>query len=65
MDTRKFRNGQRVVIIRARMEVSVPGIFEIVKLMPETGGRNQYRIRSVLNGQERVAAELELEPAGR
>jgi hypothetical protein len=34
--------------------------FEIVRLLPEEHGINQYRIKSVLDGHERVAMESEL-----
>jgi hypothetical protein len=34
--------------------------FEIVRQLPESGGRNQYRVRSLADRHERVVAETEL-----
>jgi hypothetical protein len=65
MAAHRFKAGQKVLVVRARTELSVPGMFEIIRPLPEVGGRYQYRIRSVSNGQERVAGEYELEPAQR
>lgn len=65
MNPHRFKVGQRVTVVRAKTGHSVPGIFEIVRPLPETGGRYQYRIQSLANGHERVAGEAELEPAGR
>jgi hypothetical protein len=35
-------------------------LFEIVRLLPETGDAPQYRIKSQTNGQERVVREDQL-----
>jgi len=57
----KFKLGQRVDLISAnRSPVQAIGKFEIVRLMPSEHGMNQYRIRSLLDGQERMATEIEL-----
>jgi hypothetical protein len=34
--------------------------FEIVRLLPAERGINQYRLKSILDGHERVALESEL-----
>jgi hypothetical protein len=61
MDARKFKRGQRVVMVRGRAGGAVPGTFEIVRPLPESGRSYQYCIRSVTNGHERVADEAELQ----
>ena len=54
MPAHKFKTGQRVTVIERH------GRFEIVRLLPETGGRNQYRVRSLADGHERIVIETEL-----
>jgi hypothetical protein len=61
MGSHKFKLGQMVGIVGGRRQGSVPaGRFEIVRLLPETGGSNQYRVRSKHDGHERVVMESEL-----
>jgi hypothetical protein len=58
----KFKLGQHVDLISAsRARSPTLGKFEIIRLMPAEHGMNQYRIRSLLDGHERMAAEIELE----
>jgi hypothetical protein len=58
----KFKQGQRVDVVGAGVSPLRPalGKFEIVRLMPEERGIRQYRIRSLLDGHQRMAAESEL-----
>jgi hypothetical protein len=57
----KFKTSQRVTYNPAGMGGSDRnGKFEIVRLLPEEHGINHYRIKSVLDGHERVATEGEL-----
>ncbi|HIJ62594.1 MAG TPA: hypothetical protein HPQ04_07885 [Rhodospirillaceae bacterium] len=36
------------------------GIYKVVRLLPAESGHNQYRIKSVFDGHERVAQEGQL-----
>lgn len=61
MESHKFKLGQLVSIVGGRRQGAMPGgRFEIVRLLPETGGSNQYRVRSKHDGHERVVLESEL-----
>ena len=61
MGSHKFKLGQMVSIVGGRRQGAMPGgRFEIVRLLPETGGSNQYRVRSKHDGHERVVMESEL-----
>jgi hypothetical protein len=54
MPAHKFKAGQNVTVTDRH------GRFEIIRPLPETGGRNQYRVRSLADRHERVVAESEL-----
>ena len=54
MPAHKFKTGQQVTVSDRQ------GRFEIVRALPETGGRNQYRVRSLADRHERVVIESEL-----
>ena len=56
----KFKPGQSVQLANNEQRLKQLGMFEIVRIMPTEHGRKQYRIRSVLDGHERVAMEGEL-----
>jgi hypothetical protein len=57
----KFRIGQNVKMAGGHMGGPQSNArFEVVRHLPETGGRCQYRIRSTLDGHERVVTEAEL-----
>jgi hypothetical protein len=61
MGSHKFKLGQLVSIIVSRRQGAAPGgRFEIVRLLPESAGNNQYRVRSKNDGHERVVTETEL-----
>jgi len=61
MQNRKYRNGQTVTMVANRSRATPRGRFEIVRLMPAEHGTYQYRIRSVMDGHERVVLESELD----
>jgi hypothetical protein len=63
MPTRKFHVDQLVQLIPS-VNRNVPGgSFEITKLLPESGGEFEYRIKSMNEPYERVARESELRGA--
>lgn len=37
-----------------------PGSYEVIRLLPPTGTCNQYRLKSLKNGHERIVREDEL-----
>ncbi|HEY0524426.1 MAG TPA: hypothetical protein VGD08_13620 [Stellaceae bacterium] len=56
----RFKAGQSVTML-SRMGTGLPtGKFKIVRLLPTEGGNNQYRIKSVVDGHERVVLESEI-----
>ncbi len=61
----KFRTGQKVTLASSRSGPSDrPGTFEVVRLLPEEHGINHYRLKSIVDGHERVATEGELTKFG-
>ena len=62
MPEHRYRAGQIVEARGDRLGVVPPGRYEIVRQLPATtAGTNQYRVKSVLTGQERVFAESDLD----
>lgn len=61
MTLHKFKAGQTVTMIPNRAHGSPKGSFEVVRLLPTERGNNQYRIRSVADGHERVVMESEID----
>jgi hypothetical protein len=61
MKARKYRSGQMVTMAPSRARDAPKGRFEITRLLPVEHGNYQYRIRSVMDGHERVVLESELE----
>jgi len=63
METHRFKVGQQVEFIpspgAADMR-SQRGRFEVVRLLPAEGAENQYRVKSKMDGHERVVKEREL-----
>jgi hypothetical protein len=57
MNSRKYRAGQTVTMTPNRARATPKGRFEVVRLMPAEHGTYQYRIRSVMDGHERVVQE--------
>ena len=58
--THKFKVGQFVRIETSKYLGAPAGRYEVIRLMPPTDNRNQYRIRSVENGTERMVQEEEI-----
>jgi hypothetical protein len=62
MVTHKFKVGQVVVAMASPFGVTPEGRYEVVRLLPPMGMTNQYRLKSLKTGQERVTPEHELFP---
>jgi len=61
MTVRKFAVGQSVRFSPDRNQgVTVRGSFKIVRLLPEAASILQYRVKSQLDGHERVVGEDQL-----
>jgi hypothetical protein len=56
----KFKLGQTVTFLPSVNGVDRNAKFEIVRVMPSERGMNQYRLKALLDGHERVALENEL-----
>ena len=60
--TTQFRSGQTVRLTRGLVQKSAAdGEYKIVRQLPENGGEQQYRIKSVREPHERVVKESDLE----
>jgi hypothetical protein len=65
MSQHRYRTGQIVESRADGLGVIPPGRYEIVRQLPATvAGTNQYRVKSVLTGQERVLTENDLDGPG-
>ncbi len=60
MEKRKFRAGQNVTLKQTRDRPVPKDTFEIVRPLPLERGHPQYRIKSLLDGHERVVVEADL-----
>jgi hypothetical protein len=61
MTTPKFVVGQAVSFSPDRDQEHTKGeLFKVVRLLPETGDARQYRVKSEINGDERVVREDQL-----
>lgn len=64
MDPHKYRVGQTVRFTKSTLGGGIgatpPGFFRVVSLLPDTQGRNQYRVESTNDGHQRVAVEGEI-----
>lgn len=56
----KFSVGQVVVARSSLFGLTPPGPYEITRLLPPTGLSNQYRMKSLKNGNEWVVREEEI-----
>ena len=64
MTAHKFTVGEAVSFSPDKSQEHTRGeLFEIVRLLPETGDAPQYRIKSQTNDHERVVREDQLAPA--
>jgi hypothetical protein len=57
--TARFRAGSAVEFVATRRH-GPAGVFEIVRELPLEGSEPRYRVKSIADGHERVAAEHEL-----
>ena len=48
------------VALGAGIGATPSGFFRVVRLLPDTQGRNQYRVESTSDGHQRVAVESEI-----
>jgi hypothetical protein len=61
MRDHKFKIGQTLEFQPgARDQATSRGRYEIVRLLPPEGFDNQYRVKSALDGHERVVKESQL-----
>ena len=61
MSAHKFAVGQTVRFSPDRnQEIAVRGSFKVVRLLPEAASVLQYRVKSQLDGHERVVREDQL-----
>jgi hypothetical protein len=60
MSEHKFSVGEVVEARLGQVGFAPLGRFEITRLLPPTGMSNQYRLKSLANGQERVLREEQL-----
>lgn len=60
--TSQFRSGQTVRLSRGlAYRSAADGEYKIVRPLPENGGEQQYRIKSLREPHERVVKESDLE----
>jgi hypothetical protein len=60
MELHKFKLGQSVAFVHSDLRLKPLGSFKIVRVMPSERGIQQYRIKSVMDGHERIAMEGDL-----
>jgi hypothetical protein len=61
MATHRFAVGQAVMFSPDREQEHKKGaLFKIVRLLPEAGNAFQYRVKSEIDGHERVVREDQL-----
>ena len=56
----KFRIDDVVEARASLFRATPPGPYKVVRLLPPTGRSNQYRLKSHLNGHERVVREEDI-----
>jgi hypothetical protein len=57
MSAHTYKIGQVVHVTANMFGTAPPGPYEVTRLLPPTGMANQYRVKSLKNGQERVVRE--------
>jgi len=60
MTIHKYKVGQSVEFIASALHPRVLGPFKILRVMPSERGVLQYRVKSVMDGHERMVLESEL-----
>ena len=61
----QFKVRQKVTLVGSRGHPTPRDLFEIVRVLPAEHGNNQYRIKSTVDGHERVVTEGEIDRAAR
>ena len=56
----KYAIGQLVHAAASHFADRTGGVYEVIRLMPESGGEVGYRIRNTLNGSQRAVGESEI-----
>jgi hypothetical protein len=60
----KFQPGDKVYLLQSPyLRSAAPGVYEVVRQMPEQSGEFVYRIKSISENYERAAKESQLEKA--
>jgi hypothetical protein len=65
MVEQKFSVGDKVLVGDPSNENVRPGVYTIVRAFPLTSGSRQYRVKSAMDGFDRVLDETLLRPADR
>jgi hypothetical protein len=60
MSDHKFKTGETVRVLPSRYMTKAQGSFKVVRQLPAEHGMNQYRIKSSVDGHERVVLESEV-----
>jgi hypothetical protein len=60
MIAHKFTIGQVVEAKASRFGLAPPGRYEVLRQLPPTGASNQYRLKSLKNGNEWVVREEDI-----
>jgi hypothetical protein len=63
MASHQFAVGQTVVVTGAQLDIKKGEQFQVVRHLPPEGQTPQYRIKSELDGHERLVREDELDAA--
>ena len=59
----KYSVGQLVHAAGTHFADRTSGIYEVIRLMPESNGEFSYRIKNTASGTERAAGESQIRPA--
>jgi len=59
-ESHKFKIGQSVKFVAGPLGPRPLGAFKILRAMPSERGIQQYRVKSMMDGHERMALESEL-----
>jgi hypothetical protein len=60
LDRHKFKIGDVVEAAASLFKATPPGPYDVVRLLPPVGMSKQYRLKSRLNGHERVVREEDI-----
>jgi hypothetical protein len=60
MTEHKFAIGQVVAARTSLFGLTPPGPYEVMRLLPPAGTSNQYRLKSLKNGNERIVREEDI-----